>query len=546
MFFLVCILVLGSPLCSSVRLQHSDDPQDRRARGRSLLGNYPRLEDQQKRGASASVAVIQNSSRPQVMARGYLGSGVAGNIPIPACGPNSRCESAVVMDVGNLGSSSERDGEVHLLLVAQQSRQKEGYRGAEKCKVDSAGCRLRIRDEWIGMHRTLEAAAGGTVNSCASGFATLLVVLGCLAFFRPTDYFRGCQGGGSPDYWSLPSPTDWKSWCEPGSIPRPVHSGFLQEGIVPDDAAGRRVFSGISRFSLPSFRRCALQSPHFRTLIGSQDLDVKSRPRFTSHRVHCSVHTRAASEYTSVKHKPTAAARSSDDSDEQYSRNRGPDKRGIRIKNPPQVARDAILVCLKVCSFSRAGEACLENRDTTARVTQTDKAVVFKSSSLSSNEFAQIYLAALTPGLEKDSRQDYVKLHSHRLFTLSVDREQSIQPCRIACVTAPFASALRIEIVVSVPARAAGQVRELNIMVVLAMLVQQQLCLLRPSRLLRSKVAIRATVEGASRSSSALRARHSTGSAACSDASQGGYHVTSRHNVEVRCDFEQEKGGFGR
>ncbi|KAJ8870796.1 hypothetical protein PR048_027095 [Dryococelus australis] len=35
---------------------------------------------------------------------------------------------------------------------------------------------------------------------------------------------------------------------ETGSDTRPVHSGFSQVGIVPDDAAGRRVFSGISRF----------------------------------------------------------------------------------------------------------------------------------------------------------------------------------------------------------------------------------------------------------------------------------------------------------
>ncbi|KAJ8870861.1 hypothetical protein PR048_027162 [Dryococelus australis] len=39
--------------------------------------------------------------------------------------------------------------------------------------------------------------------------------------------------------------------CEPGSIPGGVVLGFPQVGIVPDNAAGRRVFSGISRFPHP-------------------------------------------------------------------------------------------------------------------------------------------------------------------------------------------------------------------------------------------------------------------------------------------------------
>ncbi|KAJ8867766.1 hypothetical protein PR048_031569 [Dryococelus australis] len=39
--------------------------------------------------------------------------------------------------------------------------------------------------------------------------------------------------------------------CEPGSIPRGVAPGFSHVGIVPDDAADRRVFSGISRFPRP-------------------------------------------------------------------------------------------------------------------------------------------------------------------------------------------------------------------------------------------------------------------------------------------------------
>ncbi|KAJ8870785.1 hypothetical protein PR048_027084 [Dryococelus australis] len=66
---------------------------------------------------------------------------------------------------------------------------------------------------------------------------------------------------------------------EPGSPGRVT--GFSQVGIVPDDAVGRRVFSGISR-SPPLHSGTApysLQNTH----IGSQDLAVKSRPNlFTS------------------------------------------------------------------------------------------------------------------------------------------------------------------------------------------------------------------------------------------------------------------------
>ncbi|KAJ8894437.1 hypothetical protein PR048_007091 [Dryococelus australis] len=49
-----------------------------------------------------------------------------------------------------------------------------------------------------------------------------------------------------------------------GFDPRPCHSGILQVGIVADDAVGRRVFSGISRFPPPlhsSATPCSLRSP---------------------------------------------------------------------------------------------------------------------------------------------------------------------------------------------------------------------------------------------------------------------------------------------
>ncbi|KAJ8875973.1 hypothetical protein PR048_023881 [Dryococelus australis] len=57
-----------------------------------------------------------------------------------------------------------------------------------------------------------------------------------------------------------------------GFTRRPAHSGFPHVGIVPDEAVGRRVFSGISRFPALSFRRCPILASI--TLIGSQDLDL--------------------------------------------------------------------------------------------------------------------------------------------------------------------------------------------------------------------------------------------------------------------------------
>ncbi|KAJ8885462.1 hypothetical protein PR048_011659 [Dryococelus australis] len=71
---------------------------------------------------------------------------------------------------------------------------------------------------------------------------------------------------------------------EPGSIPGAVTPGFLHVEIVPDDAAGRRVFSGISspipRPFVPVLLRTYLASPSS-TL---KDLDdVESRPNLFTH-----------------------------------------------------------------------------------------------------------------------------------------------------------------------------------------------------------------------------------------------------------------------
>ncbi|KAJ8890374.1 hypothetical protein PR048_009882 [Dryococelus australis] len=62
---------------------------------------------------------------------------------------------------------------------------------------------------------------------------------------------------------------------EPGSISGRV-TGFSHVGIVPDDAVGWWVFSGISRFPRPFFRHCSILTSI--TLIGSQDLAVMSCP----------------------------------------------------------------------------------------------------------------------------------------------------------------------------------------------------------------------------------------------------------------------------
>ncbi|KAJ8875399.1 hypothetical protein PR048_023294 [Dryococelus australis] len=67
---------------------------------------------------------------------------------------------------------------------------------------------------------------------------------------------------------------------ERGSIPGQM-TRFSHVGIVPDDAVCRRVFSGISRFPAPSLRRCSVLTSI--TLIGSQDLAVKSSPNLSKH-----------------------------------------------------------------------------------------------------------------------------------------------------------------------------------------------------------------------------------------------------------------------
>ncbi|KAJ8878519.1 hypothetical protein PR048_019097 [Dryococelus australis] len=71
---------------------------------------------------------------------------------------------------------------------------------------------------------------------------------------------------------------------EPDSIPGRVTPGFPHAGIVPNDAAGRRVFSGISRF-LRAFIPVLLHISI--TLIGPQERAVMSRLNLFTHSYKC-------------------------------------------------------------------------------------------------------------------------------------------------------------------------------------------------------------------------------------------------------------------
>ncbi|KAJ8870296.1 hypothetical protein PR048_029317 [Dryococelus australis] len=67
---------------------------------------------------------------------------------------------------------------------------------------------------------------------------------------------------------------------EPHSILGGVAPEFSQMGFVPNDAAGRRVFSAISRLPPPLHSGAAPFPPH--SILGSQDLDVTSHPNLSN------------------------------------------------------------------------------------------------------------------------------------------------------------------------------------------------------------------------------------------------------------------------
>ncbi|KAJ8885417.1 hypothetical protein PR048_011614 [Dryococelus australis] len=79
---------------------------------------------------------------------------------------------------------------------------------------------------------------------------------------------------------SLPISTLASHQGEQGSMHGQV-TRFSQVRIVPDDAVGRRFISGISCFPAPLFQRRSIFTSI--TLIGSQDLAVKSRPNPSTH-----------------------------------------------------------------------------------------------------------------------------------------------------------------------------------------------------------------------------------------------------------------------
>ncbi|KAJ8872912.1 hypothetical protein PR048_026528 [Dryococelus australis] len=58
--------------------------------------------------------------------------------------------------------------------------------------------------------------------------------------------------------------------------------GFSRVGIVPDDVAGRRGFSGSPVSSVLAFRRCSIRT----SLLRPQDLDVKIRPNLSTPSLH--------------------------------------------------------------------------------------------------------------------------------------------------------------------------------------------------------------------------------------------------------------------
>ncbi|KAJ8886288.1 hypothetical protein PR048_012498 [Dryococelus australis] len=71
---------------------------------------------------------------------------------------------------------------------------------------------------------------------------------------------------------------------ETDSIPGRVTARFFHVGIVPDNAAGRQVFSGISHFAALSFRCCCILTSI--PLIDFQDLAVKSLPNLVTHSLY--------------------------------------------------------------------------------------------------------------------------------------------------------------------------------------------------------------------------------------------------------------------
>ncbi|KAJ8894322.1 hypothetical protein PR048_006942 [Dryococelus australis] len=85
-------------------------------------------------------------------------------------------------------------------------------------------------------------------------------------------------------------------------IPSGVALGFSHVEVAPDDAAGRRVYSGISRSPPPFHSGVALFSPHF-TLIGYQDLDDNSHPNFSTPLKTTTPHSMSEEDWSNYEEK---------------------------------------------------------------------------------------------------------------------------------------------------------------------------------------------------------------------------------------------------
>ncbi|KAJ8874245.1 hypothetical protein PR048_025088 [Dryococelus australis] len=156
--------------------------------------------------------------------------------------------------------------------------------GDVEVMYDCHDCRL---DNGIAP-RQRRARASGTSGVPDNATLSRAIAVKCTSYLRPADariaakckdhsekFHRARQGRGGLVVRLIVSHVG-----EPGSIHDGVAPGFSCVGILPNNAANRRVFSGISRFPALSFRRCSI--PHF-TLMGSQDLDAKSRSNLFTH-----------------------------------------------------------------------------------------------------------------------------------------------------------------------------------------------------------------------------------------------------------------------
>ncbi|KAJ8885467.1 hypothetical protein PR048_011664 [Dryococelus australis] len=104
-------------------------------------------------------------------------------------------------------------------------------------------------------------------------------------------YVKGVQCFRRGPHASLPARrTEFNAWpvqSLAGPIPGLFTPGFSHVGIVPDDVARQRVFSGSSVYTVLSFRRCSILTSI--TLIGSQDLATRAILASCFHFRHCCI-----------------------------------------------------------------------------------------------------------------------------------------------------------------------------------------------------------------------------------------------------------------